>query len=91
MAFMVRVRDCRMTLQQLSPRHLYPAPGLEVERGPIVVSRLDDGQLYVHNGRHRVLRARLAGVEWLEAVSLYDDDDTTPPAALFPAPRQVSA
>lgn len=76
--FDVRVDQCRFTLQSLSAAHLYPAQHTPLDSGPIVVSRLDDGGLYVHNGRHRVLRARLAGQQWLNAVSLYDDDGTTP-------------
>lgn len=74
--FRVPVARCRFTLQQLSALHLFPAPHTPVEDGPIVVSRLDDGQLFVHNGRHRVIRARLAGVDELDAVSLYDDGTT---------------
>jgi hypothetical protein len=77
--FRVLVDKCRFTLQALSAAHLFPAPHTPVEDGPIVVSRLDDGQLFVHNGRHRVIRARLNGTLELDAVSLYPDDDTTPP------------
>jgi hypothetical protein len=88
--FRVRADQCRFTLQALSPAHLFPAEHTICEDGPIVVSRLNDGNVFVHNGRHRVLRARLAGREWLDAVSLYDDDDTTPPAATFPLPQQVT-
>lgn len=74
--FRVPVQQCRFTLQALSPAHIYPGAHTVLECGPIVVSRLDDGGFFVHNGRHRVIRARLAGVEWLDAVSLYDDDGT---------------
>jgi hypothetical protein len=88
--FRVRVDQCRFTLQKLSAAHLFPAPHTTLETGPIVVSRLNDGNVLVHNGRHRVIRALLAGQEWLDAVSEYDDDDTTPPAAIFPGLPQVT-
>lgn len=81
--FRARVRDCRFTLQGLSAEHLFPGPSTVCEEGPIVVSRMNDGHLFVHNGRHRCLRALLAGVEELEAVSLYDDD-TAPPLGAQP-------
>lgn len=87
--FRVRVADCRFTLEKLSAAHLYPAPHTTLETGPIVVSRLNDGHLLVHNGRHRVIRALINGTEWLDAESEYDDDDTTPPTPTFPSPRQV--
>lgn len=87
--FRVRVDQCRFTLQALSAAHLFPAPHTVCEDGPIVVSRLNDGNVLVHNGRHRVIRAMLAGDLELDAVSLYTDDDTTPPTPVFPTPRQV--
>lgn len=77
--FRVRVDQCRFTLEALSAAHLFPAPHTLCESGPIVVSRLNDGNVFVHNGRHRVIRALIAGVEWIDAVSEYDDDGTTPP------------
>lgn len=40
------------------------------------MSRLNDGHYLVHNGRHRVIRAMLRGDPVIDAVSLYDDDDT---------------
>jgi hypothetical protein len=76
--FRVPVDQCRFTLQALSAVHLFPTQHTACETGPIIVSRLDDGQLLVHNGRHRVIRARLNGVDELDAVSLYDDDGTAP-------------
>lgn len=80
--FTVRAGDCRFTLQALSAAHLFPGPHTECEGGPIVVSRLDDGGLFVHNGRHRVIRALiLSGPDTpLAAVSEYDGDGTEPPA-----------
>lgn len=88
-SFRVRIDQCRFTLEQLSAAHLFPAPHTLCEQGPIVVSRLNDGNVFVHNGRHRVLRALIAGVEWVDAVSLYPDDDTTPPNGAFPTPRTI--
>lgn len=88
--FLVRVDQCRFTLEKLSAAHLFPAPHTVTETGPIVISRLNDGNVFVHNGRHRVIRALIEGREWLDAVSEYDDDDTTPPTATFPTPRQVT-
>lgn len=77
--FRVRVADLRFTLQALSAVHLFPAPHTVCEEGPIVVSRLNDGtSLFVHNGRHRAVRAMLRGIEELDAVSLYEDDGTAP-------------
>lgn len=83
--FRVRVRDCRFTVQAISVEHLFPGPGTVCEEGPLVVSRLNDGAWFVHNGRHRALRALLAGVDELDAVSLYDDDGTAAAALARPA------
>lgn len=85
--FRVRVEQCRFTLQGLDVNHLFPAPWLPVEAGPIIVSRLDSGDLFVWNGRHRLIRARLAGAEWIDAV----DHDHTAPDALtwWPAPGRT--
>jgi hypothetical protein len=69
--FRVRVADCRFPLHDLDPRHMWPAPGQPVTTGPIGVSRLDSGEWFVQDGRHRVIRARLAGTVEIEA---YDHD-----------------
>lgn len=74
--FIVDARDCSFTLQAISADHLYPAADAVVERGPIVVSRMNDGRFFVHNGRHRVIRALLERSYRLVAKSLYDDDGT---------------
>jgi hypothetical protein len=83
--FRVRVTQCRFTLEKLSAAHLFPAPHTTLPDEPIHVSRLNDGSLFVHDGRHRVIRALITGQEWLDAVSEYDDDDTTPPTPTFPS------
>jgi hypothetical protein len=88
--FRVRTDQCRFTLEKLSAAHLFPAPHTILTDGPIIVSRLNDGNVFVHDGRHRVIRALIEHTEWLDAVSEYDDDDTTPPAATFPIPGQVT-
>ena len=80
MTFRVRVADCRFTLEALSASHLFPGPNTVSEAGPIIVSRLNDGAMFVHNGRHRVIRALITGQIWIDAESLYTDDDTTPAA-----------
>jgi hypothetical protein len=75
--FRVRLADCVFTLQGISVEHLFPGPDTVCEEGPLVVSRLSDGRSwFVHNGRHRTIRGRLAGVDEHDAVSLYDDDGT---------------
>lgn len=75
--FYVEVDRCVFTLQHISAPHLFGTPA-DAEEGPIVVSRLSDGNYFVHNGRHRVTRARLAGVGLILAESLYEGDGTEP-------------
>jgi hypothetical protein len=77
--FRVRVAQLRFTLEGLSAQHLFPGPHTVCEEGPLSVSRLNDGNLFVHNGRHRAVRAMIDGIEELDAVSEYDDDGTAPP------------
>lgn len=72
--FLIPLSACRFTLEELSAAHLFPTEGTVCESGPIVVSRLNDGNYFVHNGRHRAIRAMLRGETFIEAVSLYDDD-----------------
>ncbi len=77
---MVPVEQCRFTLQAISVPHLFEVPDLPRDEGPILVSRMDNGEFFVHNGRHRVIRARLAGDRWIDATSLYENDGTAPVA-----------
>lgn len=74
--FLVPVAKCRFTLQALSVLHIFPSAAEQCEDGPIYVSRMDDGNYFVHNGRHRVIRARLRHEEQIEATSLYEGDGT---------------
>lgn len=76
--FAVRVDQCRFPLHDLDVTHLFPPPGMDVETGPVEVSRLDNGELFVQDGRHRVIRARLAGREWIDATD-HDDTSACPP------------
>lgn len=65
----------------LDPEHVHVTdPNLELSSGPIEVEALLQGEFYVHNGRHRVLRAREAGEAWIEAVVMnqVDEDEPTP-------------
>jgi hypothetical protein len=66
--FRVPVRACRFPLHDLSVPHMFPAPGLVVADGPVRVSRLDNGEWFVQDGRHRVIRARLRGDVEIDAV-----------------------
>lgn len=51
----------------IDPAHLHPAPDQHVSSGPIHVQALVDGSWFVHDGRHRALRAQLAGATHLPA------------------------
>jgi hypothetical protein len=66
----VELSRCRWTVQQIDPAHVFPAPDLVLSTGPIVVGPMNDGCWFVHNGRHRVMRALLAGQTHIEAVLL---------------------
>lgn len=75
--FYVDPAKCVFTLQSLSSPHMFrDLP--DAESGPIVVSVLSDGNYFVHNGRHRVIRARLDGEQMILAESLYEGDGTEP-------------
>jgi hypothetical protein len=45
----------------LDPEHVHSATTGPVSVGPIHVERLLDGDYFVHDGRHRTLRARTLG------------------------------
>jgi hypothetical protein len=45
----------------LDPDHVHAIDGLALSSGPIHLEQLLDGSLFVHDGRHRVLRAQHAG------------------------------
>jgi hypothetical protein len=67
---MVPLNRCRWTVQHIDPRHVFPTPDLLLSSGPIVVSAMNDGNWFVHNGRHRCMRALLAGYTEIEAEEL---------------------
>lgn len=49
-------------------------PSLPLSKGPIEVEALLQGEFYVHNGRHRVLRARERGEAWIDAIIMNEAD-----------------
>lgn len=51
----------------ISPDHLHPLPGQPLTTGPIHLEQLADGSLFIHDGRHRAIRARLAGEQAISA------------------------
>lgn len=51
----------------ISPDHVHALPGVELSAGPIHVQALVDGSWFIHDGRHRALRAALAGLTHLPA------------------------
>lgn len=53
----------------IDPHHVHPAPDAPVSSGPIHVERLTGGagDLFIHDGRHRAIRAKLAGLETIPA------------------------
>jgi hypothetical protein len=59
--FRVPLAACRFPLHDLDVAHMFPALGMTTQDGPVRVSRLDNGEWFVQDGRHRVIRARLRG------------------------------
>lgn len=45
----------------INPDHVHPHDGRQLTTGPIHVQQLLDGSLYIHDGRHRAIRAQLRG------------------------------
>lgn len=45
----------------LDPAHTHPLPDAAVTQGPICVEELVEGSFFVHDGRHRAIRAQLGG------------------------------
>ena len=45
----------------INPLHLHEDTGLPLTAGPIHLERLLDGSLFVHDGRHRAIRALTRG------------------------------
>lgn len=70
--FRIDLRLCRYTLQGIDITHLWPTDSMQVNEGPILVSRLDSGEYFVHDGRHRCIRGMLKGQAWIDAEWLDD-------------------
>lgn len=51
----------------IDPAHTHPAPDAELSAGPIRVQRLLDGSHFIHDGRHRAIRAQLDGAATIPA------------------------
>lgn len=45
----------------IDPDHVHSVEGVELSTGPIHLEQLLDGSHFVHDGRHRVIRAQHAG------------------------------
>jgi hypothetical protein len=45
----------------IDPGHVHPQPGTVTSTGPIHVEQLIDGHYFIHDGRHRAIRAGLNG------------------------------
>jgi hypothetical protein len=63
----ILVADLVFPLHDIDPQFIWPAQGVRLENGPIRVERLNTGQFFIHNGRHRAIRAMLAGDLTIEA------------------------
>ena len=55
----------------IDPAHVHAHPGVTLSSGPIHVQELVDGALFVMDGRHRAIRAQLAGATHLPARVLH--------------------
>lgn len=55
----------------IDPDHLCLTddPSVPLSDGPIDVERLRDGHYFVHDGRHRVIRAKLRGESEIDAIT----------------------
>jgi hypothetical protein len=63
----VATASCVYPVHDLDPAHYYPTGATKPSSGPIHVQRLVDGSLFVHDGRHRLIRAILAHQATIEA------------------------
>lgn len=70
--FQIEISKCRYSLKDLDVRHMWPTPSMQVEEGPILVTQLDNGEYYVEDGRHRLIRKQLHGGTLIDA-EWYDD------------------
>lgn len=64
---MVEVARCVFPCHDLDPAHHHPDDGRTLTAGPIRLERLVDGSLFVHDGRHRLIRAEAAGERLIAA------------------------
>lgn len=67
----IPVDRCVYPCHDLDPAHHHPVVGALVRQGPIHVQELVDGSFFVHDGRHRLIRATHLG-------------ETTIPARVYP-------
>ena len=51
----------------LDPAHVHPVSDLVLSTGPIHVQALLDGSFFIHDGRHRALRAQHDGRTHIDA------------------------
>lgn len=54
----------------IDPAHVHPGPATVTSAGPIHVELLADGHWFIHDGRHRAIRAHLAGQATITARTL---------------------
>ena len=62
----VPVGELVFTLQNIDPASIWPLCGARATE-PIRVERLNTGQYFIHNGRHRAIRAQLEHKLTIEA------------------------
>lgn len=74
MVFHVPLKKCRFPLHDIDVAHLWPGPSIKVTEGPIAVKLLDNGDYFVEDGRHRVIRGLLRGEEMIAADWLEEQD-----------------
>lgn len=72
MPFRIDTRQCRYSLHGLDVTHFWPDDSIKLDEGPIIVRRLDNGDVFVEDGRHRLIRALLKGQGYIEA-EWYED------------------
>lgn len=51
----------------INPDHLHEVGDVPLSTGPIHVERLTDGSYFIHDGRHRAIRAQQTGAATIHA------------------------